>query len=52
MPPKGISTVPDPAVESKRSVRPLFEQTLRSAARVRMPIMKLLSLACRLVPFQ
>ena len=31
-PPKGISTVPAPMVESKRSLRPRLEQQLRSDA--------------------
>ena len=36
LPPKGMSTVPAPMVESKRSERPLLEATLRSLTRLRM----------------
>ena len=36
LPPKGMSTVPAPIVESKRSERPLLEATLRSVTRLRM----------------
>ena len=32
-PPKGISTVPAPMVESKRSTSPFWEQTFRSETR-------------------
>ena len=35
-PPKGMSTVAAPIVESKRSERPLFEATLRSVTTERM----------------
>ena len=40
VPPKGMSTVAAPMVESKRSERPLLEQTLRSLTRVRMAVSK------------
>ena len=40
LPPKGISTVPAPMVESKRSDRPLLEQTFRSPASSSMPSRK------------
>ncbi len=36
LPPKGISTLPAPMVESKRSLSPRLEQQLRSAAMTRM----------------
>ena len=35
MPPKGISTVPAPMVESNRSDRPRLEQVFRSEATAR-----------------
>ena len=36
LPPKGMSTVAAPMVESKRSDRPLFEHTFRSVTRAFM----------------
>ena len=51
-PPKGISTVPAPIVESNLCDRPCFEQVLRSAATFLMPAVKLLSLPYMLVAFQ
>ena len=52
MPPKGMSTVPAPIVESKRCDSPCFEQVLRSEATLRMPAAKVLPLVYRLVAFQ
>ena len=36
LPPNGMSTVPAPIVESKRSLKPLLEATFRSVSMVRI----------------
>ena len=40
LPPKGMTTVPAPMVESKRSDRPRLEQTFRSPARLSQACLK------------